>query len=137
MSPAFDSKTSVSYVYRTFRPEIKGVEGEPEGRAGSEADLLSSCFYRDGGWQRGRIQCILRSSSRAGVGGDSGFYKRAANDFGEAIDQFDSRVEISRLIQGRDIHLAAVKQAATRPGHPARPSIPRLPAAIPFVRLDR
>src|SRR5580658_3367893 len=31
MSPTFDSKTSVSYVYRPFRPEIKGVGGEPEG----------------------------------------------------------------------------------------------------------
>src|SRR5579859_867209 len=31
MSPAYDQKTSVSYVYRPFRPEIKGVGGEPEG----------------------------------------------------------------------------------------------------------
>src|SRR5271154_534699 len=31
ISPTFDSKTSVSYVYRPFRPEIKGVGGEPEG----------------------------------------------------------------------------------------------------------
>jgi len=31
MSPTFDSKTSVSYVYRPLRPEIKGVGGEPEG----------------------------------------------------------------------------------------------------------
>src|SRR5215831_21151202 len=30
MSPAFDRTTSVSYVYRPFRPEIKGVGGEPE-----------------------------------------------------------------------------------------------------------
>jgi hypothetical protein len=31
MSPTFDRTTSVSYVYRPFRPEIKGVGGEPEG----------------------------------------------------------------------------------------------------------
>jgi hypothetical protein len=31
ISPTFDSKTSVSYVYRPFRPEIKGVGGEPDG----------------------------------------------------------------------------------------------------------
>src|SRR5712692_5642387 len=30
ISPTFDSKTSVSYVYRPFRPEIKGVGGEPD-----------------------------------------------------------------------------------------------------------
>ena len=30
MSPAFDRTTSVSYVYRPFRPEIKGVGGEPQ-----------------------------------------------------------------------------------------------------------
>jgi hypothetical protein len=30
MSPAFDRTTSVSYVYRPFRPEIKGVGGEPK-----------------------------------------------------------------------------------------------------------
>ena len=31
ISPTFDSKTSVSYVYKPFRPEIKGVGGEPPG----------------------------------------------------------------------------------------------------------
>ena len=31
ISPTFDSKTSVSYVYRPFRPAIKGVGSEPEG----------------------------------------------------------------------------------------------------------
>jgi len=30
MSPAFDRATSVSYVYKPFRPEIKGVGGEPK-----------------------------------------------------------------------------------------------------------
>ena len=30
MSPAFDRGTSVSYVYKPFRPEIKGVGGEPK-----------------------------------------------------------------------------------------------------------
>jgi hypothetical protein len=31
ISPTFDTKTSVSYVYRPFKPEIKGVGGEPQG----------------------------------------------------------------------------------------------------------
>ena len=31
ISPSFDRKTSVSYVYKPFRPEIKGVGGEPKG----------------------------------------------------------------------------------------------------------
>jgi hypothetical protein len=31
ISPTFDTKTSVSYVYRPFGPEIKGVGGEPPG----------------------------------------------------------------------------------------------------------
>jgi hypothetical protein len=31
ISPTFDRKTSVSYVYKPFRPEIKGVGGEPKG----------------------------------------------------------------------------------------------------------
>src|SRR5579862_2156427 len=31
ISPTFDTKTSVSYVYRPFRPEIKGAGGEPPG----------------------------------------------------------------------------------------------------------
>ncbi len=30
ISPTFDRKTSVSYVYKPFRPEIKGVGGEPK-----------------------------------------------------------------------------------------------------------
>src|SRR3984957_6224081 len=31
ISPTFDRKTSVSYVYKPFRPEIKGVGGEAKG----------------------------------------------------------------------------------------------------------
>src|SRR6204780_4081398 len=31
ISPTFDRKTSVSYVYKPFRPEIKGGGGEPKG----------------------------------------------------------------------------------------------------------
>ncbi len=31
ISPTFDRKTSVSYVYKPFRPEIQGVGGEPMG----------------------------------------------------------------------------------------------------------
>jgi hypothetical protein len=31
ISATFDRKTSVSYVYKPFRPEIKGIGGEPKG----------------------------------------------------------------------------------------------------------
>src|SRR5215831_14115254 len=31
ISPTFDRATSVSYVYKPFRPEIKGTGGEPPG----------------------------------------------------------------------------------------------------------
>lgn len=31
LSPTFDQKTSVSYVYKPFRPEVKGVGGDPPG----------------------------------------------------------------------------------------------------------
>jgi hypothetical protein len=31
MSPTFDAKTSVSYVYRTFRPESRALEANPMG----------------------------------------------------------------------------------------------------------
>ena len=31
ISPTFDRRTSVSYVYKPFRPEIQGVGGEPKG----------------------------------------------------------------------------------------------------------
>ena len=31
MSPTFDKTTSAGYVYKTFRPEVRGVGGEPDG----------------------------------------------------------------------------------------------------------
>lgn len=31
LSPAYDRASSISYIYRVFRPEIAGVGGEPEG----------------------------------------------------------------------------------------------------------
>lgn len=45
ISPTFDRATSVSYVYRPFRAEIKGVGGEPEGaKAGPKQQYLQVVF---------------------------------------------------------------------------------------------
>ena len=45
MSPTFDSKTSVSYTYRNFRPEVKGVGGEPAvARPGPKRTYLQVVF---------------------------------------------------------------------------------------------
>ena len=45
MSSAFDRTTSVSYVYRPFRPEIKGVGGEPEGAKPGSKNLYIQVVF--------------------------------------------------------------------------------------------
>lgn len=45
ISPTFDRKTSVSYVYKPFRPEIKGVGGEPKsGKPGPKQTYYQLVF---------------------------------------------------------------------------------------------
>jgi hypothetical protein len=45
ISPTFDRATSVSYVYKPFRPEIKGVGGEPRGaRNGPKQSYIQVVF---------------------------------------------------------------------------------------------
>ena len=50
LSPTFDQKTSMSYVYKPFRPEIKGVGGEPAGaKPGPKQLYYPGGLYRHGG----------------------------------------------------------------------------------------
>src|SRR5215469_10392858 len=45
IDPTFDRTTSVSYVYKVFRPEIKGVGGEPSGaKAGHKQTYVQVVF---------------------------------------------------------------------------------------------
>jgi hypothetical protein len=45
ISPTFDTKTSLSYTYRTFRPEVKGVGGEaPGAKPGKRQTYLQVVF---------------------------------------------------------------------------------------------
>ena len=45
ISPTFDRATSVSYVYKPFRPEVKGVGGEPVGaRRGPKQSYIQVVF---------------------------------------------------------------------------------------------
>ncbi len=45
MSPAFDGKTNIGYLYRDLGPEIKGVGGEPHGaKSGSKQTYVEFVF---------------------------------------------------------------------------------------------
>jgi len=45
LSPVFDQKTSVSYVYKPFRPELKGVGGEPAGAKPGPKELYYQVVF--------------------------------------------------------------------------------------------
>jgi hypothetical protein len=117
MSPAFDSKTSVSYVYRPFRPEVKGVGGEPDGAKPGPKQI----YY----------QVVFTAMVEGKEDEFNGFYDQYHAPELAAIPGFVSaqRMILARpsnasipatkylaLFRVETSDLAAVKQVAARPG---------------------
>jgi hypothetical protein len=129
ISPTFDRATSVSYVYRPFRAEIKGVGGEPEGaKAGPKQHYLQVVF----------TAMVTGMEREFNI-----FYDEHHAPELAAIPGF---VGAQRMILARPSnssipatkYLALLNRSRHDPVlHQARPSIPRPREAIPFVPLDR
>jgi hypothetical protein len=123
MSPTFDRTTSVSYVYRPFRPEIKGVGGEPE-----KANPGSKNLY---------VQVVFTAMVE---GKESEFNRFYDDHHAPELAAIPGFVSAQRMILARPANtsipatkylamfrvetsdLAAVKEIASRPGFTSSPA---------------
>lgn len=123
ISPSFDKATSVSYVYKVFRPEIKGVGGEPVGAKGGPKQTF--------------VQVVFTAMVEGKEDEFNAFYDRHHAPELAAIPGFTSaqRMILARpanasipatkylaLFKVETSDLAAVKQVASGPGFTSSPA---------------
>jgi hypothetical protein len=121
MSPTFDSKTSVSYVYRTFRPEIKGVGGEPEGaKPGPKQIYYQIVFTAMVEGKEDEFNAFYDNHHAPELAAIPGFVSAQRMILATPSDRpSTSAIPGSKylaLFKVETSDIAAVKQAATRPG---------------------
>ena len=118
MSPTFDSKTSVSYVYRTFRPEIKGVGGEPEGaKPGPKQTYYQVVFTAMVDGKEDEFNAFYDHHHAPELAAIPGFASAQRMILARPSTSSIPASKYLALFRVETSDLAAVKQAATRPGN--------------------
>ena len=117
MSPTFDSKTSVSYVYRPFRPEIKGVGGEPEGaKPGPKQTYYQVVFTAMVDGKEDEFNAFYDTHHAPELASIPGFVSAQRMILARPSTASIAATKYLALFKVETSDLAAVKQAATRPG---------------------
>ena len=121
MSPTFDSKTSVSYVYRPFRPEIKGVGGEPDGaRPGPKQTYYQIVFTAMVEGKEDEFNAFYDNHHAPELAAIPGFVSAQRMILATPSDRPSANAipgsKYLALFKVETSDIAAVKQAATRPG---------------------
>jgi hypothetical protein len=117
MSPAFDQKTSVSYVYRPFRPEIKGVGGEPEGaKPGPKQTYYQVVFTAMVEGKEREFNLFYDQHHAPELAAIPGFVSAQRMVLARPSTGSIPATKYLALFKVETSDLAAVKQAATKPG---------------------
>jgi hypothetical protein len=117
ISPTFDSKTSVSYVYRPFRPEIKGVGGEPEGaKPGPKQTYYQVVFTAMVDGKEDEFNKFYDEHHAPELAAIPGFVSAQRMILARPSTSSIPGTKYLALFHVETSDLAAVKQAATRPG---------------------
>ena len=117
ISPTFDSKTSVSYVYRTFRPEIKGVGGEPEGaKPGTKQTYYQVVFTAMVDGKEDEFNDFYDKHHAPELAAIPGFVSAQRMILARPSSGSIPATKYLAVFRVETADLAAVKQAATRPG---------------------
>lgn len=117
MSPTFDSKTSVSYVYRTFRPEIRGVGGEPDGvKPGSKQVYYQVVFTAMVEGKEDEFNAFYDNHHAPELAAIPGFTSAQRMILARPSTGSIPASKYLALFRVETSDIAAVKQAATRPG---------------------
>jgi hypothetical protein len=117
MSPTFDSKTSVSYVYKLFRPEIKGVGGEPDGaKPGPKQTYYQVVFTAMVDGKEDEFNKFYDNHHAPELAAIPGFISAQRMILARPTSASIPASKYLALFKVETSDLAAVKQAATRPG---------------------
>jgi len=117
ISPTFDSNTSVSYVYRTFRPEIKGVGGEPDGATpGPKQTYYQVVFTAMADGKESEFNLFYDNHHAPELAAIPGFVSAQRMILARPSTASIPATKYLALFKVEPSDIAAVKQAATRPG---------------------
>jgi len=117
MSPAYDQKTSVSYVYKPFRPEIKGVGGEPQGaKAGPKQTYYQVVFTAMVEGKEQEFNLFYDQHHAPELAALPGFVSAQRMILARPTTASIPATKYLALFKVETSDLAAVKQAATKPG---------------------
>jgi len=117
MSPAFDQKTSVSYVYKPFRPEIKGVGGESEGaKPGPKQIYYQVVFTAMVEGKERDFNLFYDQHHAPELAAIPGFVSAQRMILARPTTASIPATKYLALFKVETSDLAAVKQAATKPG---------------------
>jgi hypothetical protein len=117
LSPTFDQKTSVSYVYKPFRPEIKGVGGEPQGaKPGPKQIYYQVVFTAMVEGKERDFNLFYDQHHAPELATIPGFISAQRMILARPTTASIPATKYLALFKVETSDLAAVKQAATKPG---------------------
>jgi hypothetical protein len=123
MSPAFDRTTSVSYVYRPFRPEIKGVGGEPEkAKPGSRNLYVQVVFTAMVEGKESEFNRFYDDHHAPELAAIPGFVSAQRMILARPTNASIPATKYLALFRVETSDLAAVKEIASRPGFTSSPA---------------
>lgn len=126
MSPTFDRKNSVSYVYRPFRPEIKGVGGEPQGATpGPKQTYLQIVFTAMTEGMERDFNLFYDNHHAPELAAIPGFVSAQRMILARPASGSIPATKYLALYRVETSDLAAVKQVASRPGFTSSPAFDR------------
>lgn len=123
MSPTFDRTTSVSYVYRPLRPEIKGVGGEPEGaKPGSKNLYIQVVFTAMVEGTEREFNQFYDDHHAPELAAIPGFVSAQRMILARPSNASIPATKYLALFRVETSDLAAVKEIASRPGFTSSPA---------------
>jgi len=117
IGPAFDRTTSVSYVYRPLRPEIEGVGGEPPGaKRGPKQTYYQVVFTAFVDGREDEFNAFYDQHHAPELAAIPGFVGAQRMVLARPSSSSIPPTKHLALFKVETSDIAAVKQAATRPG---------------------
>jgi hypothetical protein len=123
MSPSFDRTTSVSYVYRPFRPEIKGVGGEPEkAKPGAKNLYVQVVFTAMVEGKESEFNRFYDDHHAPELAAIPGFVSAQRMILARPANTSIPATKYLAMFRVETSDLAAVKEIASRPGFTSSPA---------------